>query len=220
MHIFRWTHERDGPSLVPVVVCCDRRRGGEHGPRGRTCSNNRHHGKPTQSVFQHLAAEAPHTKDSACYRSEVVTLEDIPLYNEDLDQEPEIPSVVTFKKIIAEREGVLIITPEYNHGVPDVLKNALDWASRPVFESCFKNKPVSIISSSKAFTGGVRAQYQLREALISMHAHLVMGPEVVVGGVHAALAEDVYQDESGLSFMLRSLDGLRKDILSHSVACA
>ena len=151
---------------------------------------------------------------------EVVTLEDIPLYNEDLDQEPEIPSVVAFKKIIAESEGVLIITPEYNHGVPGVLKNALDWASRPVFESCFKNKPVSIISSSKAFTGGVRAQYQLREALISMHAHLVMGPEVVVGGVHVKLAEDVYQDESGLSFMLRSLDGLRKDILSHCVACA
>ena len=128
---------------------------------------------------------------------EVVTLEDIPLYNEDLDQEPEIPSVVAFKKIIAESEGVLIITPEYNHGVPGVLKNALDWASRPVFESCFKNKPASIISLSKAFTGGVRAQYQLREALISMHAHLVMRLEIVVGGVHAKLAEDLYQDESG-----------------------
>src|SRR3984957_3164727 len=140
---------------------------------------------------------------------QVVTLEDIPLYNEDLDQNPETPSVAAFKKIIAESDGVLITTPEYNHGVPGVLKNALDWASRPVFESCFKDKPVSIISSSKAFTGGVRAQYQLRETLISMHAHLVMGPEVVVGGVHAKLAEDVYLDENGLTFMLRSLDRLR-----------
>jgi chromate reductase, NAD(P)H dehydrogenase (quinone) len=86
----------------------------------------------------------------------VVTLQDIPLYNEDLDQNPEIPSVAAFKKLIVESDGVLIATPEYNHGVPGVLKNALDWASRPVFESCFKNKPVSIISSSKAFTGGVR----------------------------------------------------------------
>jgi chromate reductase, NAD(P)H dehydrogenase (quinone) len=151
---------------------------------------------------------------------QVVTLEDIPLYNEDLDRDPEISEVATFKKLIAESDGVLIATPEYNHGVPGVLKNALDWASCPVFESCFKNKPVSIISSSKAFTGGVRAQYQLRETLISMHAHLVMGPEVVVGGVHAKLAEDVYQDESGLTFMLRSLDRLRKEILSRRLIYA
>jgi chromate reductase, NAD(P)H dehydrogenase (quinone) len=151
---------------------------------------------------------------------QVVTLEDIPLYNEDLDQTPEIPSVAAFKKVIAESHGVLIATPEYNHGVPGVLKNALDWASRPVFESCFKNKPVSIISSSKAFTGGVRAQYQLRETLISMHAHLVMGPEVVVGGIHAMLAEDVYQDENGLAFMLRSLDRLRGEILSRRLVYA
>jgi chromate reductase len=151
---------------------------------------------------------------------QVVTLEDIPLYNEDLDQNPEIPSVAAFKKIIAESDGVLITTPEYNHGVPGVLKNALDWASRPVFESCFKNKPVSIISSSKAFTGGVRAQYQLREALISMHAHLVMGPEVVIGGVHTKLPGDVYQDESGLTFMLHSLDRLRDEILSRRLVYA
>jgi chromate reductase, NAD(P)H dehydrogenase (quinone) len=151
---------------------------------------------------------------------QVVTLENIPLYNEDLDQKPEVPSVAAFRKLIAESDGVLITTPEYNHGVPGVLKNALDWASRPVFESCFKGKPVSIISSSKAFTGGVRAQYQLREALISMHAHLVMGPEVVVGGVHTKLAEDVYQDESGLTFMLRSLDRLREEILARRLVYA
>ena len=151
---------------------------------------------------------------------QVLTLENIPLYNEDLDQKPEVPSVAAFRKLIAESDGVLITTPEYNHGVPGVLKNALDWASRPVFESCFKGKPVSIISSSKAFTGGVRAQYQLREALISMHAHLVMGPEVVVGGVHTKLAEDVYQDESGLTFMLRSLDRLREEILARRLVYA
>jgi chromate reductase len=151
---------------------------------------------------------------------QVVTLEDIPLYNEDLDRNPEMPEVTAFKKLIAESGGVLMATPGYNQGIPGVLKNALDWASRPVFESCFKSKPVSIISSSKAFTGGVRAQYQLREALICMHAHLVMGPEVVVGGVHAKLAEDVYQDASGLTFMLRSLDRLREEILSRRLVYA
>jgi chromate reductase, NAD(P)H dehydrogenase (quinone) len=144
---------------------------------------------------------------------QVFTLEDIPLYIEDLDRKPEIPGVAAFKKIITESDGVLIATPEYNHGIPGVLKNALDWASRPVFESCFKHKPVSIISSSLAFTGGVRAQYQLRETLISMHAHVVVGPEVVVGGIHTNLADAAYTDEKGLAFMLKSLDRLREEIL-------
>jgi chromate reductase, NAD(P)H dehydrogenase (quinone) len=145
---------------------------------------------------------------------DVVTLEDIPLYNEDLDHEPAIPAVAKLKKTIAETDGVLIVTPEYNHGIPGVLKNALDWVSRPVFESCFKGKPVSIISSSLAFTGGVRAQYQLRETLISMHAHMVVGPEVVVGGVHRNLADDAYTDEPGLAFMLSSVGRLRAEVLA------
>jgi len=147
----------------------------------------------------------------------VVTLEDIPLYNEDLDGKSEIQAVAAFKRIIAESDGVLIATPEYNHGIPGVLKNALDWASRPLFESCFKHKPVSIISSSVAFTGGVRAQYQLRETLISMQAHLVMGPEVVVGGVHRNLADDAYTDENGLTFILKSLGRLRDEIIGRSL---
>jgi len=145
---------------------------------------------------------------------QVVTLESIPLYNEDLDTKPGIPAVADLKRIITESDGVLITTPEYNHGVPGVLKNALDWLSRPVFESCFVKKPVSIFSSSLAFTGGVRAQYQLREALISMHAHLVMGPEVVLAGIHTKLAEDAYQDEKGLEVMLRSLNRLRNEVLA------
>lgn len=153
-------------------------------------------------------------KAAPAIQIQVVTLDSLPLYNEDLDTKPGIPAVADLKRIIIESDGVLIATPEYNHGVPGVLKNALDWLSRPVFESCFVNKPVSIISSSLAFTGGVRAQYQLREALISMHAHLVMGPEVVVAGIHTKLAEDAYRDEKGLEFMLRSLDRLRDEILA------
>lgn len=153
-------------------------------------------------------------KAAPAIQIQVVTLESIPLYNEDLDTKPGIPAVADLKRIITESDGVLITTPEYNHGVPGVLKNALDWLSRPVFESCFVKKPVSIFSSSLAFTGGVRAQYQLREALISMHAHLVMGPEVVLAGIHTKLAEDAYQDEKGLEVMLRSLNRLRDEVLA------
>jgi chromate reductase len=159
-------------------------------------------------------------KAAQAMKIEVVTLDGIPLYNEDLDHEPEIAAVANFKRTIAASDGVLIATPEYNHGIPGVLKNALDWASRPVFHSCFKNKPVSMISSSKAFTGGVRAQYQLRETLISMHAHLVMGPEVVVAGVHNNFADELYRDEKGLNFMLESLAKLRAEILARRLVAA
>jgi chromate reductase len=94
------------------------------------------------------------------------------------------------------------------------LKNALDWASHPAFESSFKNKPVSIIGSSRAFTGGVRAQYQLRETLISMQAHLVMGHEVLIGGVHTKFENGEYNDELGLPFIMESLEKLHAEILA------
>jgi chromate reductase, NAD(P)H dehydrogenase (quinone) len=151
---------------------------------------------------------------------DVMTLEEIPFYNEDLDCPPGPPAVENMKTLIAESDGVLIATPEYNHGIPGVLKNALDWASRPALQSCFKNKPVSIISSSLAFTGGVRAQYQLREALIAMQAHLVIGPEVVIGGVHGKVDHSEYYDEGGLSFILQSLERLRAEILSRRALVA
>ena len=153
-------------------------------------------------------------KSAPAIHLQVVTLEDIPLYNEDLDNETGVPAVTALKRMISACDGVLISTPEYNHGIPGVLKNALDWLSRPVFQSCLKDKPVSIISSSMAFTGGVRAQYQLRETLIAIQAQLVLGPEVVVGGVHRNFTDQAYTDEAGLTFMLQSLDRLREAALS------
>src|ERR1700722_18692121 len=152
-------------------------------------------------------------KSASSINFQIVTLNDIPLYNEDLDTATGVSAVNALKRLISNCDGVLISTPEYNHGIPGVLKNTLDWLSRPVSESCFKDKPVSIISSSKAFTGGVRAQYQLRETLISMHAQLVTGPEVVVGGIHRNLGDEFYADEDGLAFMLKSLNRLRNATL-------
>jgi len=159
-------------------------------------------------------------KSASSINIQVVTLNDIPLYNEDLDTAGGVSAVNKLKRFISSCDGVLIATPEYNHGIPGVLKNTLDWLSRPVSESCFKNKPVSIISSSKAFTGGVRAQYQLREALISMEAQLVMGPEVVVGGVDRHFEHESYADETGLIFMLNSLNRLKDAALCRRLVAA
>src|ERR1700733_7766163 len=131
-------------------------------------------GSLRKSAFSTKILKVLAKESASAIHVHLVTLEEIPPYNEDLDTAMGVPSVNALKRLISASDGVLISTPEYNHGIPGVFKNALDCFSRRVFECFFKDKPVSIISSSKAFTGGVRAQYQLRETLISMHAHLVM----------------------------------------------
>jgi chromate reductase, NAD(P)H dehydrogenase (quinone) len=146
----------------------------------------------------------------------LVDISDVPLYNEDLEGANKPAAVNAVNAALAQADAVLFITPEYNHGIPGVLKNTLDWVSRPVFNSVLKGKPVSIITSSLAFTGGVRAQYQLRETLISMLAHVVPGPEVVVGGVHTKFKDEAFVDDATLGFMLQSLDRLRAEVLLRS----
>jgi chromate reductase len=149
-----------------------------------------------------------------------VDISEIPLYNEDLDGDIKPAAVNAVNAAIAQADAILFVTPEYNHGVPGVLKNTLDWVSRPVFNSALKDKPVSIITSSLAFTGGVRAQYQLRETLTSMLAHVVPGPEVVVGGVHTKFKDEAFLDEATLNFMLQSLDRLRAEAQLRSASNA
>src|SRR5688572_3712231 len=75
-------------------------------------------------------------------------LDDVPLYNGDVEAAGDPPGVVAFKKAIAAANGVLFVTPEYNHGVPGVMKNALDWASRPARGAPLGGKPVGIIGAS------------------------------------------------------------------------
>ncbi|MDJ0390230.1 NAD(P)H-dependent oxidoreductase [Roseomonas sp. E05] len=132
----------------------------------------------------------------------------LPLYNQDEDGPNGPEAVHAFRRAIAEADGLVIATPEYNHGAPGVLKNALDWASRPYGQSVLTGKPVLIISSSPAFTGGVRAQAQLNETLLSVQALLVPGPQVVIGNVAAKVQDGRLVDEASLEFALAALRGL------------
>ena len=112
--------------------------------------------------------------------------------------------------------GVVIATPEYNHGVPGVLKNALDWASRPAFASCFRDKPVLIITSALGGTGGVRAQYQLRETLVSMLARVVPGREIILGDVESRIHDGIFSDRDTLRVLTKGIGALRNEILIRS----
>jgi chromate reductase len=125
--------------------------------------------------------------------------------------------VRAFRRAIAASDGIVISTPEYNHGMPGPLKNALDWASRPHGQSVLVGKPTLIISSSPAFTGGVRVQSQLNETLLSVQAAVVPGPQVVIGGVADKVSDGRLVDQPSLTFALAAIDRLTS-LCRHSFA--
>jgi chromate reductase, NAD(P)H dehydrogenase (quinone) len=129
----------------------------------------------------------------------------LPLYNEDEDRPDALAEVQVFRDAIAESQGVVIVTPEYNHGIPGVLKNALDWLSRPFGKSVLIDKPAVVISVSPAFTGGVRAHAHVNETLLSIPARLMGGPQVVIGGIGDKVRDGALIDDASLSFALSAL---------------
>lgn len=107
-------------------------------------------------------------------------LRDVPPYDEDDDREPANAAVAALREALASADAVLIATPEYNSSIPGALKNALDWASRPIATNVFRNKPVGVIGSSVGMFGAVWAQADLRKVLAAMGAR-VAEIEVAVG---------------------------------------
>jgi chromate reductase len=110
---------------------------------------------------------------------EVFDLSVIPPFNQEFETTP--PQVVAdFKQKIRNADALLIATPEYNYSVPGVLKNAIDWASRPKADTPLEGKPVAIMSASIGRFGGVRAQYHLRQSFIFLNMYPVNRPEIML----------------------------------------
>jgi len=110
---------------------------------------------------------------------EVFDLEGIPPFNQDLErQTPKL--VKDFKAKIRKADAILIASPEYNYSVPGVLKNAIDWASRPYGDNAFEGKPVAIMSASVGTLGGARAQYHLRQSFVFLDMRPLNRPEVMM----------------------------------------
>jgi chromate reductase len=107
-------------------------------------------------------------------------LADVPAYNEDLDGDRAPEDVEALRAAIAEADALLIATPEYNASIPGVLKNAVDWASRPYPDNVLKDKPVAVIGASTGLFGAVWAQAELRKSLRHTGAH-VLDDELPVG---------------------------------------
>lgn len=111
---------------------------------------------------------------------DVFELDGIPGFNQDEEQNPPA-KVVELKRRIREADAILIVTPEYNYSIPGVLKNAIDWASRPCGDSAWNGKPAAIMGASIGTIGTARAQYHLRQMMVFLNMFPINQPEVMIG---------------------------------------
>jgi chromate reductase len=109
-----------------------------------------------------------------------VSIDELPFYNEDLERAGDPPAVRTFKQALERADALLICTPEYSYSIPGVLKNALDWASRPSGRSVLRRMPAAIMGASVGRSGTMRAQLHLRQIFVQIGVIPLPGPEVYV----------------------------------------
>ena len=140
-------------------------------------------GSLRQGSYNRMALRAAQQLAPEGVKLETFDLNGIPVFNQDEEKSP--PAIVTeFKKRIRAADAILIATPEYNYSVPGVLKNAIDWASRPYGDSAWSGKPVAIMSAAAGTAGGLRAQYQLRQCFVFLNMEAVVQPEVAIAAAH------------------------------------
>ena len=142
----------------------------------------------------------------------IFPLDRIPLYNED-DEGPPFPRpVAELYEAIGAADALVVISPEYNHGMSGVLKNAIDWVSRPSYESVLKNKPVSIMTAAPSMMGGVRAQAQLRETFASTVSRVMPNRQVVINNARAKIKDGHLIDQPTIDFALSAIELLNEEV--------
>ena len=133
----------------------------------------------------------------------MIEIGDLPLYNQDYDSNPP-EQYVRFRKQIADADGVLFCSPEYNRGIPGVLKNAIDVGSRPYGQSVFDKKPAAIVTASPGSIGGFGANHQIRQACVFLNMPVMQQPEAYLGHV----SDDSFDDAGCLK------EGPLKDLVA------
>ena len=149
---------------------------------------------------------------------EVFELDGIPPFNQD--EERNAPQkVVELKQRIRAADAILLVTPEYNYGMPGVLKNAIDWASRPHGDNAWNGKPVAIMSAAMSMGGGIRAQYQLRQCFVFLNMDAVVQPEVAINNAGERFDEQAnLKDETSKKLIRQLLENLVRKVQAHRPA--
>lgn len=135
-----------------------------------------------------LLREAAERLPAGAELVEFERLREIPPYDADLETEETPAAVAELRRAMREADAILVVTPEYNHSIPGVLKNALDWASRPAGQSALNGKPAAVIGASTGMFGAVWAQAETRKVLGAL------GGRVVEEELPVAKAADLYRD--------------------------
>lgn len=146
---------------------------------------------------------------------EIGSIADIPLYNDDVREQGDPEPVVRFKKSIEHADALLIATPEYNYSIPGVLKNALDWASRPPKTCVLRQKPIGIVGCSSGESGTMRGQLALRQMFVFTDSYAMLQPELRVPrageafDADGALIDEALRERLGL-FLYALADWTRR----------
>jgi chromate reductase len=143
---------------------------------------------------------------------EVYDLRPIPLYDQDFEGDRRPEPVKRLLAAIAESDGLVLCAPEFNHSIPGVLKNALDWASRPAFTSVMAYKPVAIMATSRGALGGARCLEHMRVALDSMLSRVVLAREVTITSSADKVRDGRLVDETSLAFACAAVEALLREI--------
>jgi chromate reductase len=137
-------------------------------------------GSLRQASYNRAALRAAVSLVPAGATLETIEIGNLPLFSEDLEKP--LPAVVaTFKERIKAADAILFVTPEYNYSVPGVLKNAIDWGTRPYGENAWSGKPAAIMGASIGLFGSARAQYHLRQIMVNLNMYPINQPEVMIG---------------------------------------
>jgi chromate reductase len=139
---------------------------------------------------------------------DVFELDGIPGFNQDKEQNPP-EKVAELKRRIVEADAILFVTPEYNYSVPGVLKNAIDWASRPYGESAWNGKPAAIMGASIGGIATARAQYHLRQIMVFLNMFPLNQPEVMIGNAAERFdAQGNLTDDTTKEYIRKLLENL------------
>jgi len=144
------------------------------------------------------------------------SIETIPLYNGDVEEISYPESVTLLKNKIRDADGILIVTPEYNYSIPGVLKNSLDWTSRPPTDIPYTNKPGAIVGTSISYFGTVRSQLHLRQVLHALGMHVMNTPEVILPKAESLFANQKITDERTLKKIDSFWIHFEKWVLQHT----
>ena len=142
----------------------------------------------------------------------IYDLRPIPLYDQDFEGEKRPEPVKALLSAIADSDGLVLCAPEFNHSIPGVLKNALDWASRPAFTSVMAYKPVAIMATSRGALGGARCLEHLRVALDSMLSRVALAREVIITSSAERIRDGRLVDETCLGFACGAVEALLHEI--------